>query len=51
MCYIKDLFFDKDEIVIQYHPAEKDYVNIHPNTLHMWRPHKKKIPVPPKIFV
>jgi len=38
MCYVKRLFFRQDEWVVQYHPAESDYVNAHPTTLHLWRP-------------
>lgn len=51
MCKIKDTFFDEDEVVMQLHPAKKDYVNIHPYCLHMWRPHDVEIPTPPKIMV
>lgn len=39
MCYIKDLFFEDEEEVIQFHPKKSEYVNIHPYVLHMWRPH------------
>ena len=28
MCYVKNLFFEPDEVVIQYHPAEKNYINM-----------------------
>ncbi len=51
MCMIKDIFFDEYETVIQYHPAKKDYINDHPYTLHLWRPQKEKIPIPPKHMV
>lgn len=51
MCAIKDLFFDEEETVIQYHPPKSEYVNNHPNCLHLWRPQKQDIPRPPKIFV
>lgn len=37
MCFIKDLFWDDEDLVIQYHPAKADYVNIHPFCLHLWR--------------
>ena len=30
MCAIKDMFFEEDEVVIQYHPAKSEYVNNHP---------------------
>ena len=38
MCFIKDLFFKDEEWVMQLHQAKSDYVNLHPNVLHMWRP-------------
>jgi hypothetical protein len=51
MSFIKDLFFDDEETVIQYHPPKSRYVNIHPGVLHMWRPHGVAIPLPPTIMV
>ncbi|MCL1786290.1 MAG: hypothetical protein FWG39_04065 [Alphaproteobacteria bacterium] len=51
MCFIKDLFFDKTETVIQYHPAESDYVNNDKYCLHMWRPQTETLPIPPSIKV
>jgi hypothetical protein len=51
MCYIKDLFWDKDDCVIQYHPAQSEYVNLHKHTLHLWRPTHETFPIPNKILV
>jgi hypothetical protein len=51
MCAIKDIFFNPDECVIQYHPAKSDYVNRHPYCLHLWKPQNVEIPKPPKVFV
>lgn len=51
MCYIKNLFFDPDETVIQFHPAFKDYINVHPYVLHMWRKHGFEYPMPPKEMI
>ena len=51
MCAIKDMFFDDNEIVIQYHPAKEDYVNDHPYCLHLWRPQHQEVPKPPIFFV
>jgi hypothetical protein len=51
MCLVKDLFWDEDDVVIQYHPAKDQYVNLHPNCLHLWRPVDQKIPVPHKALV
>lgn len=38
MNWVKGIFFGPDEWVVQYHPAESDYVNCHPFCLHLWRP-------------
>ena len=51
MCIVKDIFFRKDECCIQFHPSEDDYVNIHSNCLHIWKPQGAEIPTPPKMFV
>lgn len=52
MCYIKNLFWDGEDTVVQYHPAKKDYVDFHPACLHLWRPTGKvKLPVPNSILV
>jgi len=51
MCIIKDIFFNKNECCVEYHPAQKDYVNMHPNCLHIWKPQNDGLPKPPKCFV
>ncbi len=51
MCHVKDLFWDKEDWVVQYHPAESQYVNNHPHCLHLWRPTHVPMPCPPKIMV
>lgn len=51
MCAIKDMFFDEEEAVVQYHPRKSEYVNIHEGCLHLWKPQTVEIPTPPKIFV
>jgi hypothetical protein len=51
MCWVKYLVWREDEVVVQYHPAEDQYVNIHPHVLHLWRPIKQKILTPPLILV
>lgn len=51
MCFIKDLFFEKEECVIQYHPPKSKYVDIHSCCLHLWKPHNIEIPMPPLILV
>jgi hypothetical protein len=51
MCFVKDLFWDDEEAVMQLHPPRSDYVNHHPFTLHLWRPMQATIPLPPSILV
>ena len=34
---IKDCFWDEDEDVIHWIPKKQEYVNIHPNCMHMWK--------------
>ncbi len=50
MCFLKSLFWDDDECVVQYHPAKKDYVNIFKTCLHLWK-FKGHMPTPPKDYV
>lgn len=37
MGIVKDLFWDPEDVVIQIHPPKSEYVNCHPNVLHLWR--------------
>lgn len=47
MCWVKDIFFDPEECVIQYHPPKSRYKNCHPHCLHLWRPQSETLPMPP----
>lgn len=51
MCAIKDMFWDAEDCVVQYHPPKSEYVNHHPYCLHLWRPVGINFPQPPSIFV
>jgi hypothetical protein len=51
MCWIKNLFWKEHECVVQYHPPKSEYVNCHPNCLHLWRPTRRKIPMPRSMLV
>ena len=51
MCYIKGLFWGDEEVVMQLHPARSQYVNLHPNCLHLWKPTHEAIPLPPRVLV
>ena len=51
MCLVKNIFWEPEDCVIQYHPPRSQYVNISDYTLHLWRPIGQTIPLPPKILV
>ena len=51
MCQVKDVFWDTDDWVIQYHPEKKKYINMFPYALHLWRPVGQDFPTPPPILV
>ena len=51
MCKIKELFWEPENVVVQYHPRKSEYVNFHPGCLHMWRLLNKSMPTPPSIMV
>lgn len=51
MCQVKTLFWDAEDVVVQFHPAKSAYVNFHPHTLHLWRPIDATIPTPPASLV
>jgi hypothetical protein len=51
MCRVKDLFWEAEECVVQYHPPKSDYVNVHPRCLHLWKPQGVEIPRPPSYMV
>lgn len=47
MCWVKSLFWEPHEWCVQFHPADADHINVHPNCLHLWRP-SEPFPVPPR---
>lgn len=51
MCFIKSLFWNKDETVLQFHPNEAEYINNHPRCLHLWKPIGKEIELPPSVML
>lgn len=51
MCQVKDIFWAAEECVVQYHPPASEYVNQHPYCLHLWRPTKQALPLPPMWMV
>jgi hypothetical protein len=46
MCYVKDLFWGDEECVVQYHPPQSEYRNLHEGCLHLWRSISVAIPRP-----
>jgi hypothetical protein len=51
MCFVKALFWEDEELILQYHPRRSQYVNNHPHCLHMWRPVGVQIPEPPILAI
>jgi len=51
MCFVKDLFWDDEDCVIQYHPPKSAYVNKHPGCLHLWRLKGADIPIPERRLI
>jgi len=51
MSWVKDLFWEKHECVVQFHPPESEYVNYHPYCLHLWRAIEMSFPMPASILV
>jgi len=51
MAYVKDLFWLPSETVMQLHVPQAEHKNLHPFTLHLWRPKHVEIPRPPSITV
>lgn len=51
MCKIKEMFWSSEDCVVQYHPSKSEYVNNHPNCLHLWRCIDKSFPIPDSLLV
>lgn len=51
MCTMKDIFFEEEEVCVEYHPKKSEYVNNHSHCLHIWKPINSKLPVPESILV
>lgn len=50
MCFAKDLCWDAEDTVIQYHPPKSRYVNEVPYCLHLWKP-PGRLRLPPMMLV
>jgi len=51
MDFIKGMFWDDDECVMQLHPPRSEWVNNHQYCLHLWKPIGDDIPRPPSEYV
>ena len=51
MCFVKDLFWDSEDVVMQFHPKKSEYVNLAKTCLHLWRPIGIEFPTPDKLMV
>lgn len=49
---VKSLFWEDEDVVVQFHPAKSQYVNNHIGCLHLWRcTDGREQPIPPSIMV
>lgn len=57
MCDVKNLFWEAEDCVVQFHPPQSKYVNFHNGCLHLWQPYDESTktvlpyPQPPQIMV
>ena len=51
MAYIKSVFWEEEDCVIQYHPPKSEYISNHDYCLHLWRREVEDFPLPPSIHV
>lgn len=51
MCWVKDMFWNESDVVVQYHPAKKDYISMHPYCLHLWKPIGVLLPTPDPLMI
>lgn len=50
MCFVKNLFWDEEDCVIQFHPPKSKNVDMAP-VLHLWRKCNEDWETPPENFV
>jgi len=51
MCFIKDTFWDDNDVVIQFHVSKKEHINNHDYCLHLWRKIGQEYETPNKLLV
>jgi hypothetical protein len=50
MCFVKNLFWEPEEMVVQLHPPQSRWINQHPYVLHLWKS-PQTIELPPRGMV
>jgi hypothetical protein len=51
MAFVKDLCWEAEDCVVQFHPPRSRYVNNYSVVLHLWRWTRGEFPSPPDILV
>ena len=51
MCFIKELFWEVEDCVIQFHPPANEYVSMHHYVLHLWKSQEYEHKTPPMVLV
>lgn len=51
MCFVKSLFWEPEETVVEFHPPESTYISNHPYCLHLWRDTRAGHALPPAVLV
>jgi hypothetical protein len=51
MCFVKNQFWDDEDLVVQFHPPKSQYIDCHPHTLHLWKKIGSEFELPPPEFV
>ncbi len=51
LSFLKDLFFEPEEVVVQLHVPDADHISVHDYCLHLWRKQGQEHPLPPSLMV
>jgi hypothetical protein len=51
MAFVKNLFWDSEQCVVQFHPPASEYINNYSVVLHLWRWKRGDFPTPPSMLV
>ena len=51
MQWVKELFWEDFETVLEFHVPKDKYINITDSCLHLWRPIGVDLPMPPSVTV